>query len=451
MTDILVDPDRLRWGAAEIERVAGEADAAVRDLNIPTLVEGINPEYAVQLATKVRGYGAQLVGQTAPVINGLREHSTWLRELARRFEEADQASVQGMERLWASTQALISDYGESPFVPMWLLDGTCPPWMDTDTWRQLDPDDRLAMMAYLRREWANFLASRTEGSFRSPIISAGYLEEMFMIYMFGLPLELFQDRQVTDREGNVITIRDQTAPYLPEHDLFSKPVLPDVREVYDFDHWQYQNLPDMMQGAKDKGYLPTSADETIWGDWSPRHLNLCGQDAAGHAVGVDHMAESYLAFAEVWEPALIHNEAISPYHLAHQYEQLGWQADILGPFKGSELHWDAWTAGNPHVVPGMEEVNAYLREGYSVTPLVGVSNGPGGALSSTDAAVGHYVNILERFTTRDGVEVVRVYNPIDHQEEIYTWEHLEATWGKWENIYDNGAGQAVIARAGQDG
>src|SRR3972149_3391158 len=125
MTDILVGPGRLRWGAAEIERVAGEADAAVRDLNIPTLVEGINPEYAVQLATKVRGYGAQLVGQTAPVIHGLRGR---------------------------------------------------------------------------------------------PI---------------GLPVGLFQDRQVADREGNVLPSRDQTAPYIPEHDLFRKPVPPAVREVYD--------------------------------------------------------------------------------------------------------------------------------------------------------------------------------------------------------------------------
>src|SRR3972149_5531162 len=132
MTDILVDPDKLRWGAAEIERAGGAADAAVRDLNVPTLVEGINPEYAMQLAAKARGYSAQLVAQTSPIVNGLREHSTWLRELARRFEEADRASVQGMERLWASTQALIAEYGESPFVPLWLLDGTRPPWIDAE-------------------------------------------------------------------------------------------------------------------------------------------------------------------------------------------------------------------------------------------------------------------------------------------------------------------------------
>jgi len=450
MPNILVDPDKLRWGAVEIEKSAGEADATASEVHRVLTSQPIDPRYAAELGGKVRGYGAQLIAQTAPVTSGLRDQSAWLRELARRFEEADQASAQGMERLWASTQALIAEYGESPFVPIWLLDGTCPPWMDADIWRQLDPEDRLAMIAYLRREWASFLAGRTEGSFRSHTISGGYLEEMFMIYLNGLPRGLFQERQVIDRRTNKeVAIREQTQAFLPDHDLFTKPVLPNGRAYDARWRWQYQDLPATMRAAWRDGKVPASADETIWGDWSPEHKNLCGEDAAGHAAGVDYMAEAYLAFAEVLEPRLIKNVTLSPYHVSLGYEELSWEAGIIGPFKGSPLHWDNWTAGDPHVVPNMEEVNDYLRQGYVVTPLVGVNPGENASLSSTPTAVGHYVNILETFTTRDGVGFVRVYNSLEHREEIYSWEHLQAAWGRWQNVDGNSAGQAIIARPRQ--
>ncbi|OFV84402.1 MAG: hypothetical protein A2W26_10435 [Acidobacteria bacterium RBG_16_64_8] len=82
---------------------------------------------------------------------------------------------------------------------------------------------------------------------------------------------------------------------------------------------------------------------------------------------------------------------------------------------------------------------------------VGVNSGASASLSSTSSAVGHYVNILETFTTKDGVDFVRVYSSLEHREEIYTWEHFQATWGKWENVGDNSAGQAIIARPGGGG
>jgi len=330
MTNILVDPDKLRWGATEIERVAGEADAAVRELNIPTLVEDINPEYAVQLAAKVRSYGAQLVGQTAPIVNGLREHSTWLRELARRFEEADLASAQGMERLWASTQALIAKYGESPFVPLWILDGTRPPWIDANIWRQMDPDDRLAMMAYLRREWANFMAGRTEGSFRSPTYSSAYYEVMFQIFLFGLPASLFQERE----DGTL----EQVEPYYDlGHELFDKPELPDGSVVYldangrpRFKKYQYQDLPEYYETLEKKelleqlGLTDGLADLEA-GRWSRSHYNLCGLDSTGHAVGAQNMFQIYVAYGATDELMLKTGGTMWTYEVRDLYRDLGWE------------------------------------------------------------------------------------------------------------------------------
>jgi len=46
-------------------------------------------------------------------------------------------------------------------------------------------------------------------------------------------------------------------------------------------------------------------------------------------------------------------------------------------------------------------------------------------------------------TTRDGTQLVRVYNSMEHREEIYTWEQFNATW---RDAGANSGGQAVLAR-----
>jgi len=67
-----------------------------------------------------------------------------------------------------------------------------------------------------------------------------------------------------------------------------------------------------------------------------------------------------------------------------------------------------------------------------------------GTLSaSPDAAVGHFVTISETMVTQDGTQLIRVYNSLEHREEIYTWEWFDEIW---RNAGGNSGGQAAIAR-----
>jgi hypothetical protein len=445
MTDILVDIDKLRSSAVEIDGVADEVNAAAVRAGKAALGRGIDSRYAAQLAGKLEGYGVELLAQASSIISGLGEHATWLRDLAQRFEEADQAAVEGMDSLWAIAQATLVEYGESPYVSRWLLDGSRPPWMDPKLWRHLTEEDREQIIRELRWDWANFMAGRTEGSFRPAGYGSSYYEEMFQIYLFGLPAALFQEQ-----DGRL----QQVAPYVADHALFSKPELPDGSDpdVYpgrDFRMWQYQDLEAYVDALERSGTLDDlgltdQLEARKTAAWAIRHYNLCGLDAAGQAVGVSNMMEAYVAFAGIDEQLLIKNETAWTWQIRDLYRELGWEADQIGRFASSDqVTWLHWHEDNRLEYPTFTDVEAKLGEGYVITPLVGINQATGVLSANPDASVGHFVNILETMTTKDGTEIVRVYNSAFHREEIYTWDQFDAIW---RQAGGNSGGQAILAR-----
>lgn len=444
MTDILVDTDKLRSAAAEIEGVADQVNAAAVEAGKAALGGGIDTRYAAQLADKLEGYGVELLAQATSITNGLREHATWLRDLAQRFEEADQAAVEGMDSLWAIAQATLVEYGESPFVPRWLLDGARPPWMDREHWWHLSEGDRQLIIQGLRRDWANFMAGRTEGSFRPAGYNSSYYEEMFQIYLFGLPAALFHEQ-----DGRL----QQIEPYFDRNlELFDKPELPNGSEAYPdrkFTKWQYQDLEAYLEvlerdGTLDDLGLTERLGMLKTGTWAIRHYNLCGLDAVGHAVGVADMMEAYVAFAGIDEQMLIKNETAWTWQIRNLYRELGWEAEQIGRFESTDrVTWLHWNNDNRLEYPTFADVENKLREGYVITPLVGIDQGTGFLSADPDAAVGHFVNILETMTTKDGTQIVRVYNSAFHREEMYTWDQFDAIW---RQAGGNSGGQGVIAR-----
>jgi len=452
MTDILVDTDKLRSAAAEIEGVADQVNAAAVEAGKAALGGGIDTRYAAQLADKLEGYGVELLAQATSITNGLREHATWLRDLAQRFEEADQAAVEGMDSLWAIAQATLVEYGESPFVPRWLLDGARPPWMDREHWWHLSEGDRQLIIQGLRRDWANFMAGRTEGSFRPAGYNSSYYEEMFQIYLFGLPAALFHEQ-----DGRL----QQIEPYYNlNHELLVKPRLPDGSSVYldangrpRFTKYQYQDLQEYYANLEKQELLEQLGvsgplAELQPAEWSRSHYNLCGLDAVGHAVGAEDMFQIYVNYGLSDEPMLRTGGTMWTYEVRDLYRSLGWDADQIGRFASSEnVHWLNWDSNNRLAYPTFPQVEETLRAGYAITPLVGVDGGTG-HLSSATSSVGHFVNIVETMTTKYGAELVRVYNPMFHREEIYTWGDFDRIW---RHAGGNSGGQGVIARPPEPG
>jgi hypothetical protein len=423
MTDIRVNPDMLKWGAREFAPLVRELNSIGAVLQLSTWYGDINSQYAGQIAGMFRSEGANVLTEARHCSHEMSELSLWLGELARRFEEVDQASLVGIGRLWQLNQALIAEYGDSPLVPQYLIDGTKPPDFDTYRWFHLPREDREDVIRYYRQQWANFLASRTPGSFRPAAYDADYLEEMFMIYMFGLPASHF------DPETG-----EQTEPFIPNEELYEKPDLPDGTEYYldktgqIFNMWQYQNLR-ILTGNE---------------NWAYAHFRLCGIFAAGHAVGVDSMVDVINHFANVNEDMLINNDYMWNYEIRDLYREMGWEAEQIGRFASTEYStWINWDEENRLAYPTFEQVEGKINEGYVITALVGVDSATGFLSSNQDIATGHFVNIIETMETRDGTELIRVYNSMNHREEIYTWESFDDIW---RYAGGNSGGQGVIAR-----
>jgi hypothetical protein len=160
---------------------------------------------------------------------------------------------------------------------------------------------------------------------------------------------------------------------------------------------------------------------------------------AGHAVGVDHMMEAVIAFAAVNENMIISNDTARVSEIAALYREMGWETTIAGRFADSEFHWHET---NRLAYPEFDDIQKLLNEGYVITPLLNIESS-GNLSANPNVEIGHFINIIETMETRNGVEIVRVYNSISHREEVYTWQRLADAW---EHGGGNSPGQAILAK-----
>ncbi len=439
MTTIQVDPDQLRLAS---EQYAAMAQRVLKLQWDAEQAAGGAPSYEGQFGPQVQSMQVEAAASIQRILSPMVEAGEYLAEKAEGFAKADVAAQDGFYQLALTIRATVDQFAGLTILPQWLLLGRQPPWVDVREWREMPVDDRQAMLEGYRRQWVQFLAGRTEGAFRPAQAGLPYLEEMFGIYLFGLPASLFDART-----------GQQTGPYLPPKSsyLFQLPNLPRAQEYGrpDLRRWQYQDLGIYLrelsksENPDDVG-LAERARAAQSQDWASSQFNLCGLDAVGYAVGARDMLEVYVSFAEVNEEMLIKGDTAWTYEIRDLYRELGWEADQIGRFAGSEdtvwLHWDE---ENRLAYPTFENVAHRLAEGYAITPLVGVDAARGTLSANPDAAVGHFVTISETMVTQDGTQLIRVYNSLEHREEIYTWDWFDKIW---RNAGGNSGGQAAIAR-----
>lgn len=400
------------------------------------------PSYEGQFGPQAQSLQAEAAASVQRVLSQMVEAGEYLAQKADGFARADAAAQDGFYQLALAIRATVDQFAGLSSLPQWLLLGQRPTWVDPREWRELPVDDRQAMLEGYRRQWALFLAERTEGSFRPSQGGLPYLEEMFGIYLFGLPASLFNSGT-----------GQQIGPYVPPESsyLFLLPNLA-LAGSYgraDLRRRQYQDLGsyvDQLSESEDPENvsLAQRVQAAQTQRWASGHFNLCGLDAVGYAVGARDMMEVYVSFAAVNEQMLITGDTAWTYEIRNLYRELGWDADQIGRFAGSEqtvwLHWDE---ENRLAFPTFENIQDKLAEGYAITPLVGVDAARGTLSANPDAAVGHFVTISETIVTQDGTQLIRVYNSLEHREEIYTWEWFDEIW---RNAGGNSGGQAAIGR-----
>jgi len=434
VTTIRVDPEQLRLASEQYAALAQRLQKLQWDLE---QAAGGAPSYDGQFGPQVESLQTEAAGSIQRILARLVEANEYLAQKAEGFAKADAAAQEGFYQLALAIRATVDQLAGLTNLPNWLRLGRRPPWVDPREWRHMPVDDQQAMLEGYRRQWAQFLVARTQGSFRPSQGGLPYLEEMFGIYLFGVPAD-----SLNAETGQ------QVRPFLPSVSLFLLPKMPDGRG-YGLGRHQYQDLREYVENLRNSAdprdwELADAAELVQTQPWSTQHFNLCGLDAAGYAVGVRDMMEVYVSFAAVNEDMLITNDTAWTYEIRDLYRESGWDAEQIGRFAGSEqVVWLHWDEENRLAFPTFENVETKLAEGYAITPLVGVDAANRTLSADPDAAVGHFVTISETMVTRDGTQLVRVYNSLEHREEIYTWDWFDQIW---RNAGGNSGGQAVIAR-----
>jgi hypothetical protein len=111
---------------------------------------------------------------------------------------------------------------------------------------------------------------------------------------------------------------------------------------------------------------------------------------------------------------------------------------------GLAANYLSYAAGDS---PVADDVAGMLAEGKSVVALVNIDTMDKGRLQDLDSSgnpAPHWVTITGVIPTQNGRTVVRVYNPYQNSEQLYSWEGLSSCWEE-NTVGNNGHYQLVVA------
>ncbi|RKG67365.1 SH3 domain-containing protein [Corallococcus sp. CA054B] len=150
--------------------------------------------------------------------------------------------------------------------------------------------------------------------------------------------------------------------------------------------------------------------------WRTSHKNLCGPLAVGASMGLP--PDEALALFKDSDGATSANllnggGTTDNADLMQMYEAAGWSSK-----------YKAEKALPP------EEFARFLANGDTLVALVDIDTGTkaDGKLSASGTA--HWVNVRAVEEGANGEWTVRVYNPFQNREEVYSWKDFEASWAK---------------------
>lgn len=372
----------------------------------------------------------------------IKKLSDRLEQIARAFEDADQAELAG-DFAWALIMREMVERGEIPTSDwfQWLETFNRPPWISPGEWRMLDHGDRWEILLAARRAYdaqnERIARMRTppwekdpnwlwgvgginpqlfEGKYFPDMDIAGYqtyveqvkqeyeqhwadfldkqavykfgvgddLTEAFLIYMFGLEGAAAYGVEVHFYDDG----RFKGSVVAGDQRILQNPL--DMIEIYIVgDRAQDINLG-VIEGFEGS-YVGIV------------HTNLCGEITSAVTMGVDPI-DALIKFEGVGEGAAILADpsmGTNPTDIIRLYEEYGWEGQPIG-YGADPEPWKDYP-------PAMENLNEYLQEGKAVITLVNL-NTSSGYLEPTDvdADASHWVAVLQTVETASGEDFVRI-------------------------------------------
>ncbi len=347
----------------------------------------------------------------------------WLDEVKHWVPERVEMRPYQMEREEYSWKAIEIDAGN------------LPPEAAKEFFRQMDPHLEFWQMEQKFKAFRN-------GFFALPVqLSQEIVEEIVTCYLHLVDGYQIDNTILSDGFG-------KGAWKNPEWDGRK---LPKDAE-YDTDAEQYLNLYQIFIDEIRGGKYPTMPEA---------HFKLCGILAATAALGLD-LKTGFLAFADLTLYDVPQWDSKTKKFKADGKGSIitggGTGADILRYgaasttgdlvlFLNSVLGDGAYQSlqgseGHPPLTP--EQIGDIISQGKPLIALVSMevfpnkpndNSIPYGQVLSTEKcldSVSHFVTITGMFQGEHGEWWVRVYNPFQNFEEVYSWKTFEAAWEKTE-------------------
>ncbi|MHA7634193.1 SH3 domain-containing protein [Corallococcus sp. M7] len=298
---------------------------------------------------------------------------------------------------------------ESP-IPSWMANGTCPPDIEMHVWTKLPKESRAEIIQTAREKLVAENWPMPEFDVNGPPPAS-----VDSLVWDHLPPE---GRESLFRQEWQAAVREQTALIfngVPEGGAVAEhPFLGVDSSLGNGQVGEW--LDNALQVGSAAQYI--NLEKALGPGWRQVHYNLCGPLAVGASLGMSPK-EALTAFGATSAGILNGGGTTTATPLETVYEARGWTT--------------GYTSGEASM-PAPEDMARMLDDGKALIALVNIdTKGADGMLTFFDdstKAVAHWVNVRAVEENGNGDWTVRVYNPFENREEIYSWDDFEESWGK---------------------
>ncbi|MEW6718797.1 MAG: hypothetical protein AB1345_15020, partial [Chloroflexota bacterium] len=279
----------------------------------------------------------------------------------------------------------------------WLEQGERPPWISEARWNLLPPEEREDIIADLKDIWGEW----KQRAANRPNFSQQALFEEFELNFTGVSKDGQHAKSTSLSHG----FGQGLAPWAQYHNPGENAA-------------QYLNMRKILGAA----YPATS------------HKNLCGELAV-IAVADKTLEDGLQIFSNTTVSRF--NEANNQWVFIKGAEILKsnettWAHQLAQFFKA--MGWEARSRNRHSAIPSPADapmIDSMLTEGKALVALVTIDGSRDGMLTPLAESlrpIAHWVAITSVFKTRAGDTFMRVYNPYQNREELYSWPHFRQAW-----------------------
>jgi len=334
-------------------------------------------------------------------------------------------------------QMVVADSGGELPMPQWLEQGNRPPWFNAAQWNRLVPEDRAAILDGIRADWAEHVEGLEPAWMRDGTAPPPMTANWDM-----LPAE---DQLAIAQSRWDAFVQEEMALYfgeVPSGGSQSQAPLLGSTNGWPWGSGMAGEWASLHQeGQKDIAQFLNTGFILDGEGASYTHGNLCGELSVISVLG-SGLASGLQRFSELegGEAILRDGDALTDSSdLEAFFRQNGWQivgedGDPANPAM-QDLdgdHDSANTYYNNHAAdPSPEAVERMLEDGGALVVLVNIDGANDGmleAVGSSEQDITHWVSVLAVSENAQGETYVRVYNPYQNREEVYSWEEFKSAW-----------------------